>query len=123
MRKELRGRAHGIKPAVHVGKDGISPGLLAEIERTARSTGIVKIKVLPNAFLSPAEAEAELAAGLPGEFVGRVGRMLIYFQEEEAVPPPGPAPEKAVRAPRRPVPPRSTPRRPAPSRRAPRKRP
>lgn len=123
MRKELRGRAHGMKPAVHVGKDGVSPGLLAEIERTARSTGIVKIKVLPNAFLSPADAEAELAAGLPGEFVGRVGRMLIYFQEAEPSPDPASSPEPAARAPRVAAAPRSVPRRPAPPRRTPRKRP
>lgn len=123
MRKELRGRAHGMKPAVHVGKDGISPGLLAEIERTARSTGIVKIKVLPNAFLSPAEAEIELAAGLPGEFVGRVGRMLIYFQETEPAPDAAPAPAPGARAPRGAAAPRSARRRTAPARRAPRKRP
>ena len=117
-RKRIRGLAHGLKPAVHIGKEGVTEALLAEIDRTARAAGAVKIRILPNSFLTLDEAENAMAGKLPGEFVGRIGRILIYWQEPEEqapvrkpAPRPSPAPEKPLASRKAPASPAGRPRR------------
>jgi len=78
-RKYLRGRAHALKPSIFVGKEGLSPDLVAQIEQTATQSELLKIRINNNAPLTAAETEQELAAALSGEIVGRIGRVLIYF--------------------------------------------
>lgn len=68
-----------MKPSVHIGKGGISDAVVAEIERAAAAAELVKIKVLPGAPLSPDEAMAALDEKTEGRFVGRTGRVLVYF--------------------------------------------
>ncbi len=97
-KKRIRGLAHFLKPTVHIGKEGVTEALLTEIERTARAAGTVKIRVLPNSFLTLDEAETSMTGKLPGEFVGRIGKILIYWQrpeEPEPVRKPSPRPTQA----------------------------
>ena len=81
-RKYLRGLAHELKPTVIIGKDGITEAVIREIIATAGSLELVKIKINPNAPVDAREAEQQLAPDLPGEFVGHIGRILIYFQQK-----------------------------------------
>jgi RNA-binding protein len=78
-KKYLRGKAHALKPSIFVGKEGLSPALVEQIEQTARNAELLKIRVNNNAPLDMDEVERELKASLAGEIVGRIGRVLIYF--------------------------------------------
>ena len=78
-RQYLRGRAHGLKPAVLIGREGVTDAVVAEIERTAEALELIKLKILQGSPLEPRTAAEELAPRLRGEIVGRVGRTLIYF--------------------------------------------
>ncbi|MCX7154261.1 MAG: YhbY family RNA-binding protein, partial [Proteobacteria bacterium] len=44
-RKALKARAHPLKPVVMIGDAGLSPGVLAEIERGLASHELIKIRV------------------------------------------------------------------------------
>jgi len=92
-RKYLRGRAHALKPVVSIGKDGLTEALVAEIERTAASLELIKIRLLTNIPEQKDKLIEALAARLRGELVGRVGHVVIYFlpgKEETAYPELGP---------------------------------
>ena len=78
-KKYLRGKGHGLSPAVTVGKEGVTESVAAEIERTAESAELVKIRLLPGAPVERKEAEKALSGMLRGEFVGGIGRVLLYF--------------------------------------------
>jgi RNA-binding protein len=78
-KKYLRGKAHGLTAAVTVGKEGVTESVAAEIERTAESAELVKIRLLPSSPADRKEAEQALAGMLRGEFVGGIGRVLVYF--------------------------------------------
>ena len=80
VKKYLRGRAHALKPTVLIGKEGVTDTVLAEIERTAASAELIKIRVLRNAPVDAAAAEAALSPRLSGEIVGRLGHTLVYFR-------------------------------------------
>lgn len=81
-RTYLRGRAHGLKPAVHLGKDGLTDGVAASIDASLRAHELVKVRLAADR-----DERKELAAAieerLACECVGIVGRMAILFREHE----------------------------------------
>ena len=82
-KKELRGIGQRLKPHVHIGKQGLSETVLAEIEIALTKNGLIKIRF---------EAEraaiktycAEIPAKLGGEYVGGVGKTGILFRDMPA---------------------------------------
>jgi len=59
--KDLVRRGSELKPTVHVGKDGITEGLIEEIRRQIKDHELIKIKLLPSAEFDRNEAAQELA--------------------------------------------------------------
>ncbi|MCA3233493.1 MAG: YhbY family RNA-binding protein, partial [Cupriavidus sp.] len=45
QRSELRSRAHGLNPVVMIGAEGLTPAVLAEIDRSLASHDLIKIRV------------------------------------------------------------------------------
>lgn len=45
QKRELRGRAHRLKPCVHVGAGGVSPAVLKEIDGALDHHELIKVKV------------------------------------------------------------------------------
>lgn len=91
-KKYLRSKAHPLKPVIAIGKNGITAGVIEEIERTARAVELLKIKIHPGAPAAMAEMAALLEEKLPGELIGKTGRILIYFlpgkDQSKYLPPP-----------------------------------
>ena len=46
QRRTLKGRAHTLTPVVHIGVDGLTPSVLAEIDRALHAHELIKIRVL-----------------------------------------------------------------------------
>ena len=44
-RRELKARAHALDPVVLIGGDGLTPAVIAEIERSLKSHELIKIRV------------------------------------------------------------------------------
>ena len=86
-KKELRGIAQRLKPHVHIGKQGLTETVLAEIEMALTKNGLVKIR-----FEADRAGMKALCQSIPertgSEYVGGVGRVGIFFRdmpEEEAL--------------------------------------
>jgi RNA-binding protein len=80
QRKYLRGVAHGFKPVVQIGKEGLSKGVVQAINTALEAHELIKVKIAADREereqLVP-EIERETAC----ECVGTVGRMAIFFRE------------------------------------------
>jgi len=88
QRKYLRGVAHSTKPAIHIGKEGLSDSVFEAIENAITARELIKVKIAADREererLVPA-IEDRLGA----ECVGIIGHMAILYREQ-------PDPEKRV---------------------------
>jgi RNA-binding protein len=79
-RRRLRGLAHGLKPLVHVGKNGVTKGVIDDADRALRDHELVKIR-----FLNYKEQRKELSETIAGEtrsgIVEIIGNTLILYRE------------------------------------------
>jgi len=78
-----RARAQTLKPAVHVGKGGITPALLKEFETALRRAELVKVRFAEGREVLRTQCE-ELAAAANAECVGGVGRVASFYRAKPA---------------------------------------
>ena len=60
-RKELKGIGVGLKPTVHVGKEGLTENVVIELKNQIKINRAVKVKVLPSSADKKREIADELA--------------------------------------------------------------
>jgi RNA-binding protein len=79
-RRRLRGLAHGLKPLVHVGKNGVTEGVIDDTDRALRDHELIKIR-----FLDYKEHRQELsqtiAEATQSAVVDTIGNTLILYRE------------------------------------------
>jgi len=77
----LKARAHALDPVVLIGAAGLSPAVLAEIERSLKSHELIKVRV-PGADRSGREAILEEICRRTGaQPVQHVGKIILLFRE------------------------------------------
>ena len=85
-RAALRGEAHHLTAIVHVGKEGITPTLLASLEDALRTRELVKVQIIKSADLRAREAARELATATGAEVVQVIGRTTTLYRENPDLP-------------------------------------
>lgn len=79
-KKELRGIGQRLKPHVHIGKQGLSETVIAEIETALTKNGLIKIR-----FESDRHAIKDYSSTIPKklgcEYIGGVGKVGIFFRD------------------------------------------
>lgn len=84
QRAELRSRAHKLKPAQHVGKEGVTEVVLHSVDEALNTRDLLKIRVLDNAPGSPREMAEEIAAAREKvQVVQVVGRVAVLYRPLE----------------------------------------
>ena len=77
----MKARAHALDPVVLIGAGGLSPAVLAEIERSLKSHELIKVRV-PGADRSGREAILEEICRRTGaQPVQHVGKIILLFRE------------------------------------------
>lgn len=82
----LRSKAHGLEPVLHVGKGGITPGLLNQLDRELTAKKLIKVRLRASALpADPSRADRralaeELAAGTHSEVVDLVGNVAVLHR-------------------------------------------
>ena len=79
QKKYLRGLAHGLKPVVHIGRKGLSEGVLANLEEALESHELIKIR-FSDFQDEKRELTAEIDARLGSTRVGAVGHVVILYR-------------------------------------------
>lgn len=79
-KKQLRGLGQRLRPHVHVGRNGLAPTVLDELETALGKHGLVKVR-----FDADRETIrrfcAEITAKLACEQAGGVGKTALFFRE------------------------------------------
>ncbi|MDR0564878.1 MAG: YhbY family RNA-binding protein [Azoarcus sp.] len=106
VRQELRARAHALNPVVTIADNGLTPNVLAELERSLQAHELIKVRVqgaereVRDALLSDICTKLEAAP------VQRIGNILILWRprkdapekKKEAPPPKNPATAQSAAA-------------------------
>ena len=80
QRAHLRRLAHGLKPVVHVGHEGL-PAVTASIEEAFNTRELLKVKVLESAPEDARETARAIATTLGGvHVVQTIGRTIVLFR-------------------------------------------
>jgi putative YhbY family RNA-binding protein len=108
-RQALKGRAHRLNPVVLIGGAGLTPTLVAEVDRALHAHELVKIRVMGAERAAREAMLTAVCAATDAAPVQHIGKVLVVYRKRPAVQAPeAPAaprkrPARAARAaPRRP---------------------
>ncbi len=82
QRRELRARAHGLHPVAMISEDGLSDGVLAEIERGLKTHELIKIRVFGADRDQREQLIAQICARTAAQPVQHIGNILVIFREK-----------------------------------------
>ncbi|MCE2946852.1 MAG: YhbY family RNA-binding protein [Betaproteobacteria bacterium] len=91
-RKSLKADAHALSPVAAIGKAGITPAVLKEIDACLRSHGLIKVRAGSDERDERAAWLLELAGQLDCAPVQSIGRVLVLWRpkpDEPAAAAPG----------------------------------
>lgn len=80
QRKHLRRLGHDRNPIVLVGQGGISPNLVAELDRALNDHELVKVRARVGDRGLRDQILDELAASTNSELVQRIGHVALYYR-------------------------------------------
>jgi putative YhbY family RNA-binding protein len=86
QRKNLKARAHPLKPIVMIGNAGLSPAVLDEISRALKSHELIKIRAMIDDREVRAGMLSEICNVLNAGAVQHIGKILVVYQPQEDVP-------------------------------------
>lgn len=116
QRRELRARAHALHPVVAIGQQhGLSPAVLAEIDRSLKAHELVKVRVFGAEREARAALLEEICQALDAAPVQHIGNVLVIWREKPAEEATAEAPLPTPRKPARRSPARGASTRPAPA--------
>jgi putative YhbY family RNA-binding protein len=101
-RRELKAAAHHLQPVASVAAKGLSPSVLAEIDRCLAAHELIKVKLYGHERDARALIMDEVCGALGATAIQHIGNILVLWREKPAAEKSDkPLPAKAVKAPRR----------------------
>ena len=82
----LRGLGHHLEPVVHVGKDGVTEGLLGALGTALEQHELIKVRVSETAPEDRHGTAEACAGGTNAELVGVLGRTLLLYRARDEEP-------------------------------------
>ena len=86
QRAYLRSLANGIDAIFQVGKNGVTPELRDTVHNALEARELVKISVLDNNMLGPAEAAEMLASRTGADIVQVIGNKFVLYRASKTKP-------------------------------------
>ena len=80
-RRELKTRVHALDPVVLIGGAGLSPAVLAEIDRALKSHELIKVRVNGADRLGRETILAEVCKQTGAQPVQHIGKVLVVFRQ------------------------------------------
>ena len=77
QRRELRARAHTLRPVVQVGGDGLSPGVVSETDRALAAHELIKVRILDEARHDRSAMFEALCTATGAAAVQHIGKTLV----------------------------------------------
>lgn len=79
QRSRLRGLAHGLAPAVQVGRAGVTDAVLRQVDEALAARELIKVRLAGDRDERAASAVA-IAERTGAALAGRIGRMAILYR-------------------------------------------
>ena len=81
QRSALKRMAQEIKATVMIGKEEVTPTVIAAIDDYLAKHELVKVQIQEGAILDPKETANEIAGELGAEFVQSIGRKFVLYRQ------------------------------------------
>lgn len=81
--RQLRAIAHKLKPVVTIAGNGLSEGVIAELERALNDHELIKIKLAVGSREARSQVADEICDQLGAEVVQRIGNILVILRRVE----------------------------------------
>ncbi len=94
-RKALKARAHALDPVVIIGDAGLTPGVLAEIDRSLTAHELIKVRVAGDDREERLAMRDRIVADLGAEPVQVIGKLLVLHRAAAAPESPWPPARRA----------------------------
>lgn len=79
-RRELRARAHGLNPVVSISENGLTEGVMKEIDVCLNAHELIKIRVYGDSREDREAYLNEICATLDCAEVQKIGKLLVVFR-------------------------------------------
>ncbi len=80
QRKEMKAKAHHLKPVIRVGQKGLSDNLLEETSQALDIHELIKVHVALDDRETRTRCMQELASKSHAEMIGQIGKMCILYR-------------------------------------------
>jgi RNA-binding protein len=77
-KKELKGEGNELKATIHIGKDGVTDGLVEEVLKQIKANKIIKVKVLTSSSEFKKQMAEQLAERANLELVEIRGNTILF---------------------------------------------
>ena len=86
QRRALRALGHHLKPVIHLGKEGLSPTVVAAVDQALEDHELIKLKIGEACPTDRYEAADQLAAKTKAEVAQVLGRTALLFRRRKKDP-------------------------------------
>lgn len=83
-KRELKARAHALKPVVLMGKSGLTTAVLTSIDEALNAHELIKVRLPATERAERVLQTGQIAASLGADIVGSIGRVLILYRQRPA---------------------------------------
>ena len=80
QRSELKRLAQELKPTVMIGKEEVTPTVIASIDDYLAAHELVKVQIQDGSLVEPKDAANAIAEELGAEFVQAIGRRFVLYR-------------------------------------------
>ena len=82
-RKALKAKAHQLDPVVHIGANGLTDEVIAEIDRALRSHELIKVRAASLDRHARAGALGSICERTQAEEVQHIGKVFVLFRKNK----------------------------------------
>ena len=79
----LRAEAHPLDPIVHIGKESLTPQVVASVDEALTARELIKVGVLKNCFDDPKELAEIAAERTHSQVVQVMGRKITLYRRKK----------------------------------------
>ena len=80
--KKLKARAHALDPIIHLGGNGLTEAVIAEIDRALTAHELIKVRAVTLERDAREAALAEICTKLDAQPVQHIGKVLVLYRKK-----------------------------------------
>jgi RNA-binding protein len=80
--KDVKRVGHGLRPTVHVGKEGVTDTLIDEISKQVKARKVVKVRLLPSVEEDRKQVAEDLADRSNSVLIEVVGHTILLWERK-----------------------------------------